>query len=156
MTRIYEKMGKAAVAKAYSIVHRMDVAKEIAQDVFLKLWRAKGVFPNDKAVYVWIYKTTQRAAIDHLRSASHRYDLRGDDVTDVLLDQKVQVGDTVVSRDVIRRYLTKLPEREADIFIYVTLDDMSHAEVAELLDVSTKTIQRALQKAQLLFRNVAP
>lgn len=148
-------MGKAAVAKAYSIVQRMDVAKEIAQDVFLKLWQSKGVFPNDKAVYVWIYKTTQRAAIDHLRSASNRYDVRGDHVTDDLLDQKVQVGDAVISRDVVRRYLAKLPEREADIFVYVALDDMSHAEVAELLDVSTKTIQRALQKAQMLFRNLA-
>lgn len=155
VARIYQKMGRAAVAKAYAVVGRMDVAKEIAHDVFLRLWNSKGRFPNEKAVYVWIYKSCHRAGIDHLRSAKFRRERMTEDGEADREDPNVAFGDLVLSRDVIRKYLADLPEREAEIFLYVTLDDMSHAEVAEMLAVSTKTIQRTLQKAQLHFRNMS-
>lgn len=154
VAQIYKKMGRATVAKAFAVVGRMDVAKEIAQEVFLRLWRAKGRFPNERAVYAWLYKASHRAGIDYLRSAACRQERASDDITTELVDPSVQTGDLVISRDAIRKYLGKLPEREAEIFLYVVLDDMTHEEIASMLNVSTKTIQRALRKAELLFRSI--
>src|SRR6187402_105672 len=77
--RLYKQMVKAAISKVYSVVRRMDIAREIAQDVFIKLWKAGGKFPNDRAVYVWIYKASHRAGIDYVRSAAYRYEQAGED-----------------------------------------------------------------------------
>src|SRR4029077_9159028 len=93
--RLYAKMVRAAIAKAASIVRRQDLAAEIAHDTFIKLWQSGGRFPNEKAVYAWIYKTCHRAAIDHLRSAAHRReDYRHED-----LDQAAPVPEPAGERD---------------------------------------------------------
>src|SRR5690606_22766284 len=72
---LYRKMGPVLMGKAYSMVQRQDVAAEMVQEAFLKLWRFGGVLPNEKAVYVWLYRTCQRQCIDLARSAPRRLEV---------------------------------------------------------------------------------
>lgn len=151
--RLYAKMVRAAIAKAASIVHRQDIAAEIAHDSFIKLWQSGGSFPNEKAVYGWLYKTCHRAAIDHLRSAAYRRE----DFTSEDLDQLPSLGsarDGVMARDLIAKCVALLTTQEAEAFAYLTLDGMTQIEVADVMGLSRRTVQRLVERIDARFAGV--
>jgi RNA polymerase sigma-70 factor (ECF subfamily) len=151
--RLYAKLVRAVIAKAQSVVGRHDVAAEIAHDAFIKLWQKGGQFPNEKAVYVWLYKTSHRAAIDHVRSAAHRresYNEENDSVLDAVASPAR--SDTAIDKNLVLRLLAQLEPDEAEAFVYVTLDGMTQAEVVDLMGVSRRTVQRLLERAETKFR----
>lgn len=151
--RLYGKLVRAAIAKAQSVVGRHDVATEIAHDAFIKLWQKGGKFPNEKAVYVWLYKTCHRAAIDHVRSAPRRresYNKEDDSQLDAAAAPAK--SDQLMNEQLVRRYMARLEPDEAEAFLYVTLDGMTQAEVVDMMGVSRRTVQRLLERAEAKFK----
>src|SRR5690606_31004004 len=94
---LYRKMGRAIMAKAFSIVNRQDVAAEIVQDTFTKLWEKAPQMPEEKAIYVWLYKTCQRQAIDHVRSASVRREHYAADDFSSQADKTISFGERLIN-----------------------------------------------------------
>jgi RNA polymerase sigma-70 factor (ECF subfamily) len=158
--RLYAKMSRAAIAKAQSIVRRGDLAAEIAHDAFIKLWQGGGQFPSEKAVYAWIFKTCHRAAIDHLRSAAHKREHYSDDDAETFAAPGGPASgggsssgsrDAVMTRQLVTRYLADLTDEEAEAFLYVALDGMTQVEVAEMMGLSRRTVQRIMERVEERF-----
>lgn len=141
---LYRLLGKTAALKASKIVGRMDVALEIVQETFLKLWKQKPVFPDKKAAYMWVYRTTHNAAIDHLRLAVNKHsavDLCTPGETGSVLP-----NNSLEDRQLIMRAAAQLSERELQIVMYVMVDGMTQGEIGDVLGVSRKTVVRDWQK----------
>lgn len=148
VNRVYKQMGRAVIAKTVSIVGRMDIATEIVQDVFLKLFQSENKFPNEKAVYVWLYKSAHNAAIDYFRSARYRRESLTEDYTEYGFADSVNLGESVLSRESVKKYLAMLTKDEADVLVYVAIDEMTHQEAGDLMGVSAKTIQRTMARVR--------
>lgn len=151
--RLYPQMVRAAIAKAASIVHRKDIAAEIAHDAFIKLWQGGGKFPSDGAVYSWIFKTCHRAAIDHLRSAAHRRETFGKEDFDQL-QTTGPAPDGVMTKEFVKKCVALLDPQEAEAFFYITLDGMTQVEVGEAMGLSRRTVQRIVERIESRFQEV--
>jgi RNA polymerase sigma-70 factor (ECF subfamily) len=151
---LYKTMGSLLMAKAYSMVKRQDVAAEIVQDAFLKLWKFGGVLPSERAAYVWLYRTCQRQCIDLAKSAPHRFEHSDSEQLNCYSDDGNSSKQTIDRRQLVE-LLSQLDERDADIFVYVFMDAMTQQEVAELLGVARKTIQRSILKTQTKLQELA-
>jgi RNA polymerase sigma-70 factor, ECF subfamily len=153
--RLYEATGRAALSKTEHVVGRFDVAQEIVQEVFLKLWRDKLKFPTEKQAYAWVYKACHNAGIDHLRSAAVRLErgAPGGEGVPSLEDfasavEHMSAEDQSLRRQLVQRALVHLDEREAQVLGFWVLDGMTQDEIAEILGVSRKTIVRAVQSIE--------
>lgn len=138
-------MAKATIAKAYSMIARSDIASEIAQEVFIKLWETKPMFKSEKASYAWIYKCCHNRCIDYLRSASYRYEKISDEFS-YFKDEKLSLGETTVNRDLLSKIVATLSTEESQILYYLVLDEMTQKEIAEMMQKSLRTIQRQIKK----------
>jgi RNA polymerase sigma-70 factor (ECF subfamily) len=143
LRRLYERVGRAALLKTARLVGRKDVAEEILQSSFLKLWDAGLSFPDERAAFAWIYRTCHNAAIDHVRATATRFEggvdptvlagaAGGDDPWLVAADE----------REDLKARLAGLSEREAQVLVYRLVDGMTQAEIAEVMGLSRKTIVR--------------
>jgi RNA polymerase sigma-70 factor (ECF subfamily) len=150
--KLYEKMAAPASWKAFSIVRRKDIAHEIVQDVFIKLWQSGGIFPNEKAVYAWIYKACHRAAIDHVRSATFRRESYVDTYADEAREGAKTQEDNLLDREAVIECTKNLSAEEAEIFIYAEVDRLTQVEIAELTGKSRRTIQRISAKIEESFK----
>ena len=150
--KLYEKMAAPASWKAFTIVRRKDVAHEIVQEVFIKLWQSGGVFPNEKAVYAWIYKACHHAAIDHVRSATFRRESYVDTYADEAKEGVKTQEDNMLDREAVLEWTKKLSAEEAEIFIYAEVDRLTQVEIAELTGKSRRTIQRISAKIEETFK----
>jgi RNA polymerase sigma-70 factor (ECF subfamily) len=139
---LYRSTGRAALSKTEYLVGRRDVAEEIVQDTFLKLWDQQPRFPNGKAAYMWIYRTCHNAGIDYLRSASHRRETPPPPGDFDSLQSACDHEDRSLKRQLIVHLTRHLSADEAAVLAYRAVDGMTQEEVAGLMDLSRKTIIR--------------
>jgi len=149
---LYKKMAAPASWKAFTIVRRKDIAHEIVQEVFIRLWQSGGIFPNEKAVYSWIYKACHRAAIDHVRSATYRRESYVESYADDVREGDKSQEDNLLDREMVVAYMKNLTTEEAEVFIYAEVDRLTQVEIAELTGKSRRTIQRMTAKIDETFK----
>jgi len=74
-SRIYERYHKALLGVIYNVVKKQDIAEEILQDVFMKIWKNADSYDADQGrFFTWALNISRNAAIDYLRSKAHKND----------------------------------------------------------------------------------
>jgi len=125
-------------------------AKDIIQDVFLKLWTIRDRISEIKSISAFLYKLTENMVIDHLRAAaSDRQKKQG-------LWQRVRqssepganIGiEAAEYHSIIRQAIEHLPPQRRAVYILSQAEDKSRKEVASLLQISPNTVRNQLAKA---------
>ncbi len=114
------------------------LANEVAQETFLRLWDRRGELDDPGAVVGWLYVTATRLAIDRIRK-------RRSTLTEVFdLEDDVAWPDRIVAA---RRQLARtatLGAEEMELFVLRYLDGLTQPEIAEVLEVSERTVRRRL------------
>jgi RNA polymerase sigma-70 factor (ECF subfamily) len=132
---------------AYSFLRDRSTAEEIAQDVFLELYRALPTLESGRHVQHWLRRVTAHRSIDHIRKRRPTLalvDVREPSVPsgegDVLLDAK------------LRRLIANLPEQARMAVILRYQEDMAPAEIAEILNIPVQTVKSRLHRSMALLR----
>lgn len=148
--------------KILSIVSRYikDSAEvhDVAQEAFIKAYRAIGNFRGDSAFYTWIYRIAINTAKNHLVSRSRRppaYDVDVDDAeyysgSDQLKDMSTPEGQAMRDEleSTVNKAIRELPE---DLRTAVTLREMeglSYEEIAEVMECPVGTVRSRIFRAR--------
>lgn len=143
---LYAKLGGPALAKTVNLVSR-SAAEEIVQEVFAKLWQTKMVFPDLKRAYAWVYKCCTNSAIDFIRNhnnshveldESHHGDIVSADTND--LELKAQ------AHEIWKQLVHAFDADEAAVFVHRNLEGLTQDEVAEVMQISRRTVNRLQEK----------
>jgi RNA polymerase sigma-70 factor, ECF subfamily len=125
-------------------------AEEIAQEAFVRLWQmgpsgpAHGPGADVRAVMAWLYRTCTRLAIDVLRRRRLRQDQ--EPATEDCFPCAIALADSVEARSAIFALRARVPGDELEAAILCRVDGLSHAEAAEVLEISERTLRRLLER----------
>lgn len=139
------------MAKTISLVSK-SVAEEIVQDVFAKLWQLKMQFPDLKHAYAWVYKCCTNSAIDHLRNHNNSHaELTDFTQNNSLADHgspssSLDLETKTQAQQLWKHLVTVFDPEEAAVFVYRTMDGLTQDEVAEVMQVSRRTVNRIQEK----------
>jgi RNA polymerase sigma-70 factor, ECF subfamily len=160
--RMYERFSPPLYSFVLSRVKDTEVAENLLQDVFVKVWRNSGQYDEAKGrLFIWIYKICNNCCIDYLRSKQHRISrqsLLNGNLLDVLPHQS-QKG---VSPDRIGLYkmVRQLKNEEREIVELLYFRGYTQAEVAGLKNMPLGTVKtrctRAIQQLRRLFEYQQP
>lgn len=133
-----------------SIVSSFPQAEEIVSDVFLALWQKRGQLTHVRNPLVYLYISTKNLSLNVLKQQRrHRHhDLETVDPEMFAIAPEAESG--MISAEVsqkIESSIRSLPARCQLIFRLVKHDHLSYREVAELLDISSKTVDAQLTLA---------
>lgn len=142
VTDLYHKVAKFAISKTAYMVKSEEIAQDIVQDVFLKLWQKKLTFTTVEASYKWIYICCHNAAIDHLKS----YAIKNQRPIPDTLTLPETVSERIANGEIIGILTKRLTTRQASILFYRYVDGHSLAEISDLNGLAKKTIQRELKQ----------
>ncbi len=117
-----------------------DEAQDLAQDTFIRLWRAQLPLGDARTVTTWIYKTATRLAIDRLRARTVR------EAHPPSEDVDPGPFGLVSARRRIVGLAGSVPADELAAAVLDRLDGLTHAECAEVLGVSERTVRRLLER----------
>lgn len=149
---LYREAGPYALSKTSYLVGCRNVAEEIVQDVFLKLWQKQPVFPSAQHAYAWVYKACHNAGVDYLRSRRRLAAAARFDIVEQLKEPDCP-ADRLANQEILARILSQMSEREARIVTYRFIDGIGLDAIAAMMELSEKTVRRTLQS--LIERHAA-
>jgi RNA polymerase sigma-70 factor, ECF subfamily len=140
----YRKVFPLVLAKCRRMLRGDADAVDVAQEVFVRLWRHRELIDDHVALTAWLYKTSTRLVIDRARQRS----LSQESLRHLALGLEDAGGmDTearVSSRRQLRSVLDACPPGELEAAILSRLDRLTHPEIAELVGASERTVRRLL------------
>lgn len=149
---LYTEYGRGIVSKIQKMVGRWELAQEISQEVFIKLWQKGITFGSREEAFSWLYRCAHNAAIDCLRSSVSRHEGRaGIVVEDQHVDTSAHDRD-LLGNCQVRDILKGFSERDAQILGFIAFDGMTHEETAAMVGISKKTVTRVVLRARELLQ----
>jgi RNA polymerase sigma-70 factor (ECF subfamily) len=126
-------------------------AEDVAQDAFVKAYRALGAFREDASLETWFYRILVNQAQNHRRwrGVRERWSAVWDERHAV---DSSDVGDPALQRR-IAEALSKLTRRQRESFVLVHLEGFTVRETGELLGTPEGTIKSHLQRALKALRS---
>ncbi len=148
---IYE----ASSAYVYHLALRMNEnpedAKEVAQEVFLKIYGSLGRFNYRSSFKTWVYRITINTAINHYRRRLKEQKIRGEwhwvqkrDSHGIFSDE-VSWNDKSRIRDAVLRGLS--PEQRACILLR-EMEGLNYQEISEVLSIKLNTVRTRIKRAR--------
>src|SRR5438067_12169715 len=123
-------------------------SEEIAQDVFLQLYRHLDRIESRAHLVFWLRQVTSRRCIDELRRAGPRR-VSLDDAPDVSVAPSA--ADPLASRR-LRELVAQLPERQRLMVTLRYQEDLDPAEISRVIGMPVNTIKSHLHRALLALR----
>jgi RNA polymerase sigma-70 factor (ECF subfamily) len=151
--RLVERYQRDVYRLCYRYVNNHHDANDMAQEVFLKAYKALGRFRGDSAFSTWLYRIAVNTCLNF--RSSKKPD--GEEVSDTLPDRAPGALATV-ERDerskILREAVLRLPEKQRATLILKIYHEMTHEEVAGVLGSSVGTVKANLFHALGNLRKV--
>ncbi len=133
-------------------------ALDVAQEAFIKAFRALGRFRGDSAFYTWLYRIAINTAKNYLVSQQRRpleYDLdaQGPELADrVPALQTDESPEALAAQDELRRVvesaIASLPDELRTAIVLRELDGMSYEEIAQAMNCPIGTVRSRIFRAR--------
>ncbi len=146
LARVFEDHHRRVYRAAYRITGSTSDAEDVLQSVFLRLARQD---PRPAAIdnlASYLYRAAINAALDLCRSRWQTDRQALDEVGKAA--PASPASDTVELRAWLRRALTTLSERQAEIFVLRHLEGYDNREIAQMLDTSAAVVAVSLFRAR--------
>jgi len=145
------------VRTAYQITGDMEDALDVAQGVFLKLWRGLERFDPRHRFDTWVYRITVNAAIDMLRSRGPRGTLQPlpEEPAELEAVAEMPIEDRIDRRRLQQAFLRlagRLAPRQRAAFVLREIEGLETAEIASALGVTESTVRNHLLQARRALR----
>ena len=151
--RAFEALLAAHEAKVLRVLRFLGVPaadrEDVAQEVFVRLFRHLGGFRRGKPFGAWVYRVTVNAAHDWRQRRSRRLE---EVPWNVSAELAPAGGADPEAKDFLRRRLEaglgSLSERERTVFVLRELEGLETTEVARALGITSITVRRHLSRAR--------
>jgi len=137
---------------AHHFLRDRAVAEELAQDVFLELYRHLGEMQSPEHVVFWLRRVTANRCISESRRRQRRPEVPLEDAPEP--EAPVSAVDPIADEQ-LRRLVASLPEKFRMVVLLRYQEDLDPEDIARVLDVSVNTVKSQLQRALTMLRQKA-
>jgi len=144
--------------RAYTFVRDQDTAKDIVQEVFLKLWKNRDDIEWSESLRSYLYKATTHASLNYLKSHKRKQEIH----TQIHLSSRLstdETSETIHLNEIqhkVQQAIDYLPPKCKVIYLLSRQEGLRYHQIAEQLDISVKTVENqmgiALEKLRHTLR----
>jgi RNA polymerase sigma-70 factor (ECF subfamily) len=136
-TEVVGQYGKRVYALCYRLLRNEEEARDMAQEVFVKVYLKRKSFKASSQVYTWIYRIALNMCFSALK-ARKAATVPLEEVEGLLAAGDPQGEDRAAElRALVARALEHLPPKQRGVFMMRFYDKLAFAEIAEAMGTST-------------------
>ena len=143
---------------AYKLTGNREMANDVAQEAFIRAWKAIEKFRGDSTFSTWIYRITVNTAWTLRKKAKKHNTLNIDDTYEpIVIDEKKDPELVAINSDLsslLINALDKIPIEQRIIVELKNIEGRSHKEIAEYLDISVTAAKVRLHRAHQKLRQI--
>jgi RNA polymerase sigma-70 factor, ECF subfamily len=146
----------------YRMVRDAATAEDLAQEVFLRVYRARKQYSPSAKFTTWLFRIATNLALNSVRDNRYRQmqvslDVPAEeDVAPIQIPAKeMRIDEHMVERDraqMIRRAVAALPEKQRVAVLLHKYEEMDYGEIAKILDCSESALKSLLFRAYETLR----
>ena len=132
---------------------RVEVAEELTQSVFVRVWEKLSTFRGDSAFSTWLHRLTANVVLETHRADSrraHRVMVTDDPV---VLNGEAPAPPAGMAMD-LEGAIAQLPDGARQVFVLYQVEGYRHEEIAEMLNIAVGTSKAQLHRARCLLREI--
>jgi len=145
--------GLVGFARRY--VKTTEIAEEIVQDLFLKLWSRRGSLGEIDSVKTYLFRAARNTALNHLRRRKLEHEWLEKEGT-TITEERSHEGDEAVTEsevaEAVRAAVDRLPPRCREVFMLSRDGGLTYGEIAKSLGISIKTVETQMGRALKALR----
>jgi RNA polymerase sigma-70 factor, ECF subfamily len=148
-------------AFSFKIINDSGLAKDVVQNVFIKVWETRASFNFDHPE-AFLYQMVRNASINYIRHLKAVNNLKSH-VKDQFLGEELYFIDMVGNEpyiliekeleDKIQEVMESLPAKCQTVFKLSRVEGLKNREIAELLGISIKAVEKHILKAMQIYRH---
>lgn len=146
---IYNLYSKELYVFALRIVGDKEMAEDIVQDFFVKLWINRYEIKMEGSFRSYCYTSIRNAGINILRTKFRYTDLSEGLIAKVDIEAEIERAEL---RKKLEQTIELLPERCRELFVDICMDGNSYAVTAEKYGLSVNTVKVQMSKAYRILR----
>jgi RNA polymerase sigma-70 factor (family 1) len=148
-TQLFDRYYPKVFSIGYDLFKSRELAQEVVQEVFLKLWVRRIGFSDVKELEAFIYTMTKNLALDIMKSRSreilnaYKFAITRD-LTDNITENTLQNQEY---EELINQAVEKLPQHQKRVYQLSRVDGLTHQAIADRLNISDSTVNNLMTKA---------
>jgi len=154
LSDIYNAYWKPLFLSSYALLKNKEISEDIIQDVFLELWKKRENLKITISLKAYLYACTRYKVYNHFRKNKNGLNIelfenlnnrvyQSTPLTKLMHKELLQHINVVVA---------SLPEKCKQVYTLSREKQLSHKEIAEQLNISTKTVENHITKALKTLR----
>ncbi|MBS0011869.1 MAG: RNA polymerase sigma-70 factor [Bacteroidales bacterium] len=152
--KIFREYFVALTYYALKLVRDNDTAKDIVHQVFVNIWEKRDSISIDRPLRAYLYTAVHNRSLNYLRDKRRFHDK---DAGDIELQNELASPDsdsleTEETEARIAQAVSGLPGRCAEVFRLSRFEEKRYSEIAEILNISVKTVEAQMSKALRILR----
>jgi RNA polymerase sigma-70 factor, ECF subfamily len=128
----------------------LDSAKNLVHEVFIQVWEKFDTLPVDINYKSYLYTSVRNRCLNHIRDKKKFLTIEN-----VVESQLVEINTNLETSELelrIESAIASLPEKCRQIFELNRIEGLKYAQIAEKLNISTKTVEAQMSKALGVLR----
>ena len=149
----FQKYYKYLVITSFNILGDEDAARDVVQNVFVYFWNKRNQM-DIESFKPYLRKMVFNRSIDEIRKKKRKGQILelNEGHHQIESGSGLQNLETQELQDRINDAISRLPSRCRTVFCLSRLENLSHKEISEQLDISVKTIENQITKALKIMR----
>jgi len=157
LVETYQRM---VVNTCLGIVHNRVDAEDLAQDVFLEIFRTAENFRGDAKLSTWLYRIATNQSLNMIRKNKRRRFFqsieetfsggrnRTSEISENRGDQPDQNITDQQRSDLLHRAIDRLPEKQRIAFTLNKYEELSYLQIAEIMEISLASVESLIHRAK--------
>ena len=164
---LVSRYGDAVITFCYTFVHSREVAEDLAQETFLRVYRNAGRYRPLAKFTTWLYRIAANLSINEVKKRKLRRALSldepaGSDSDGTRIAERI-AGDSARPLDeaelheanaLVEKAIERLPDDQRTTLVMVEYHNMSYREIAEVLGVTVSAIKMRVKRAREMLREM--
>ena len=161
---LVQKYRRPIISFMYRMAHNTAAAEDLAQEVFLRVYRSRASYEPSAKFTTWLYRIATNLGVNHARDTRHE---RPENVTNLdeadnetgqtpdLADKTPSVEEEILRRErltAIKQKVEALPERQKLAVLMHKYQGMDYRQIAEVLKLSESATKSLLFRAYETLR----
>lgn len=155
---LFNEFYPALVQFAFSFINNEEAAKDIVQEIFIRIWEKKVKFENELLLRKYLYLSTQNKCFTYLRDRKVQHYHKQQIIDNYQEQEESNIIHSLIKEEVYRQLLSSVeqlpPQCKKNCLL--TLDGKKPSEIAKELDLNVETVKKqkkiALKRLQDKFR----
>jgi len=158
-TILYDNYSSALYKALIKIVMRSEVAEDLLQDTFVKIWKNIEQFGSDRGtLYTWMLNIARNLAIDYLRSSAGKNQLKSVNIETFIIHENLPANTHSQTNDLdykdFKNKALQIEQKYAEVIDKICFQGYTQNETSEILKLPLGTVKTRARKGLSILKHL--